>query len=112
MQFSQGTSTPYVYVETISKSAKVDPVSYLEDNGSMTLDKWKVEQSKDPTLHFIIQKEFCCKGKLSEIRPYLKSLKQFQLHDGLLYRKVFSDKHGNSSISYSKSYPLNSLTMF
>ena len=35
------------------------------------------------------QLELNCPG----IRPYLKSLKQFQLHDGLLYRKVFSDKH-------------------
>ena len=30
--------------------------------------------------------------KCPEIRPYLKSLKQLQLHDGLLYRNVFSDK--------------------
>ena len=73
----KGTSIPYVYAETISKSAKVVPESYLDNNGSMTLDKWKVEQSKDPTLCFLFQ-----------------SLKQFQLHDGILYRKVFSDKHG------------------
>ena len=73
----------------------------------MTLDKCKVEQSKDLTLHFCIQLlnegvllqrkttqlELNCPG----IRPYLKSLKQFQLHDGLLYRKVFSDKHGKWS---------------
>ena len=51
----------------------------------MILDEWKVEQSKDPTLHFIItllneggwlqkkitQLELNCQG----IRPYLKSLK-------------------------------------
>ena len=66
----------------------------------MTLDKWKVEQGKDPTLHFLIQylqEGVSMKGKTSqlklkcqEIMPYLKSLKQ--LHDGLLYKEVFSDK--------------------
>ena len=35
----QGTYIPYGYVATISKSVKVVPKSYLEDNGSMTLDK-------------------------------------------------------------------------
>ena len=39
----QETYIPYGYVETISKSAKVVPESYLEDNGSVTLDTWKVE---------------------------------------------------------------------
>ena len=91
-------------MQTISKSAKVVPESYLEDNGSMTLDRWKVEQSKDPTLHFLIEllnKEVLLQRKTTQLElncsgigPYLKSLKQFQLHDGLLYRKVFSDKHG------------------
>ena len=56
-----------------------------------------------PTLHFLIQVlnegdllqrkttqlELNCPG----IRPYLQSLNQFKLHDGLLYGKVFSDKH-------------------
>ena len=51
----QGTGIPYGYVETISKSAKVIPESYFEDSEPMTLDKWKVEQDKDPTLHFLIQ---------------------------------------------------------
>ena len=103
----QGTSIPYGYVETISKSTAVVPESYLEDNGSMTLDKCKVEQSKDPPLHFLIQilnegdllqmKTTQLELNCPEIRPRLKSLKQFQLHNGLLYRKIFSHKHGKWS---------------
>ena len=105
MQFC--TSIPYGYVETFSKSAKVLPEFYLEDNGSMTLEKWNVKQSGNPTLHFQIQilnKRVLLQRKISQlelnysgIRPYPKSLKQFQLHDGLLYRKVFFGKHGKQS---------------
>ena len=65
MQFSKGH--PYGYVETTSKSAKIILESYLEDNGSMILDKWKVDQSKDLTLHFLIQllnEGVLLKGKL------------------------------------------------
>ena len=51
----QGTGIPYGYVETVSKSAKVISESYFEDSKSMTLEKWKVEQGKDATLHFLIQ---------------------------------------------------------
>ena len=43
----QGTSILHGYVETSLKSAKVVPESYHEDNGSMTLHKWKVDQSKN-----------------------------------------------------------------
>ena len=49
----QGTGIPYGYVEIVSKSAKVIPESYFEDSESMTLDKWKVEQGKDTTVHFL-----------------------------------------------------------
>ena len=73
----------------------------------MTLDKWKEEQGKDPTLYFLIQhlqEGVLLKRKTSqlglkcpEIRPYVKSLKQLQLHDGLLYRKVFSYKAGKQA---------------
>ena len=49
-----GTGIPNGYVETVSKSAKVIPKSYFEYSESMTLDKWKVEQGKDPTLYFLI----------------------------------------------------------
>ena len=100
----QGTSIPYAYVETISKSTKVVPESYL---GSMTLDKWKVEQSKDPSLHFLNQllnEGVLLQRKTSQVelncpgnRPYLKSQKQIQLHNGLLYKKVYSDKHRKQS---------------
>ena len=48
----------------------------------MTLDKWKVEQGKDCTLHFLIQhlqegvllkrKIYQLELKCPEIRPYLK----------------------------------------
>ena len=34
---------------------------------------------------------------ISGIRPYLKSLKQLQLPDGLLYGKIFSDRHCKQS---------------
>ena len=63
----QGTGIPYGYVETVSKSAKIIPKSYFEDGESMTLDKLKVEQGKDPTLHFLIQhlqEGVLLKGKL------------------------------------------------
>ena len=73
----------------------------------MTQDKWKVEQDKYPTPHFLIQhlqegvllkrKTSQMKLKCPEIRPYLKCLKQLQLHDGHLYRKVFSDKTGKQA---------------
>ena len=55
----QGTGIPYGYVETVFKSAKVVPKSYFEDSEYMTLDKWKVEQGKDPTsiTLFIIYKK-------------------------------------------------------
>ena len=51
----QGTEIPHGYVETVSKPAKVIPKSSFEDSESMSLDTWKVEQGKDPTLHFVIQ---------------------------------------------------------
>ena len=51
----QRTGIPFGYVETVSKSAKAIPKSYLEDSESMTLDKWKVDQGKDPTLQSLIQ---------------------------------------------------------
>ena len=51
----KGTEILYGYVETVSTCAKVIPESYFEDSESMTPDKWKVEQGKDPTLHFLIQ---------------------------------------------------------
>ena len=51
----QGTGISYGYVETVSKSAKVIFKSYFEDSEPMTLDKWKVEQGKHCTLHFLIQ---------------------------------------------------------
>ena len=80
----------------------------------MTLDKWKVEQGKDPTLHFLIwhlqegvllkRKTYQLELNCPEIRPYLKSLKQLQLHDGSLYRKVFPDKTG-------KQAPLHQLVL-
>ena len=65
----QGTGIPYGYVETVSKSTKVIPESYFENSESMTLDKWKVEQGKDPFLHFIIQhlkEEVLLKRKTSQ----------------------------------------------
>ena len=51
----QGTGIPNGYVETVSKSPKLIPKSYFEDSWSITPDKWKVEQGKVPTLHFLIQ---------------------------------------------------------
>ena len=105
-EICQGKGIPYRYVQTVSKSAKVITESYVEDSEAMTLDKWKVEQGKDPTLHFLIQhlqegvllkrKTSQLELKCPEIRPYLKSLKQLQLHDGL-YRKMFSDKTGKQA---------------
>ena len=67
----QGTGIPYEYVETVSKSAKVIPESCFEDSDSVTLDKWKVEQGKDPTLHFLIQhlqRGVLLKRKTSQLR--------------------------------------------
>ena len=50
----QRTGITYGYVETVSKSAKVNPESYFENGESLILEKWKIEQGKDPTLHFLI----------------------------------------------------------
>ena len=50
----QKTGIPYGYVQTVSKSAKVVTKSNFEESESLNLDNWKVEQGRDPTLHFLI----------------------------------------------------------
>ena len=101
-----GVSVPYGFIETIAKSAKVIPKANDKPEG-MTIDQWVEEQGKDPAIEFIVKllKEgTLLKRKSAElelncpqVKPYLKHLKQFQLHDGLLYRKVYSEKVGKKS---------------
>ena len=100
-----GVSVPYGFVETISKSAKVIPKP--DTTEGMTAEQWKIEQSKDPAVHFIAQ--LLMEGNLfkrkhtqlelncPQVKPYLRFLKQFQLQNGLLYRKVYSDKVGKQA---------------
>ena len=100
-----GVTVPYGFIETIAKSTNVVPKPVQTDG--MTIEQWCHEQHKDPAIHFLTQllgadkilnkKHTELESKCPEIKPYLRYLKQFQVQNGLLYRKVYSDKVGKQT---------------
>ena len=99
----QGVKLPFGYIEIIARSAHVLPMPGSKDSG-MTESDWRKEQQSDPQLvqlydllesgyHLGSEKKQILQ-KFPLVEPFLKNIKQIQVKDDLLYRKVVSFNQG------------------
>ena len=99
----QGVKLPFGYIEIIARSAHVLPMPGSKDSG-MTESDWRKEQQSDPQLvqlYDLLESGYHLGSKKKQIlqkfplvEPFLKNIKQIQVKDDLLYRKVVSFNQG------------------
>ena len=99
----QGVKLPFGYIEIIARSAHVLPMPGSKDSG-MTESDWRKEQQSDPQLvqlYDLLESDYHLGSKKKQIlqkfplvEPFLKNIKQIQVKDNLLYRKVVSFNQG------------------
>ena len=99
----QGVKLPFAYIEIIARSAHVLPMPGSKDSG-MTESDWRKEQQSDPQLvqlYDLLESGYHLGSKKKQIlqkfplvEPFLKNIKQIQVKDDLLYRKVVSFNQG------------------
>ena len=99
----QGVKLPFGYIEIIARSAHVLPMPGSKDSG-MTESDWRKEQQSDPQLvqlYDLLERGYHLGSKKKQIlqkfplvEPFLKNIKQIQVKDDLLYRKVVSFNQG------------------
>ena len=99
----QGVKLPFGFIEIIARSAHVLPMPGSKDSG-MTESDWKREQQSDPQLvqlydvlmsgyHLHNKKKHILK-KFPLVEPYLKNIKQMEIKEDLIHRKVVSFNQG------------------
>ena len=99
----QGVKLPFGYIEIIARSAHVLPMPGSKDSG-MTESDWRTKQQSDPQLvqlYDLLERGYHLGSKKKQIpqkfplvEPFLKNIKQIQVKDDLLYRKVVSFNQG------------------
>ena len=99
----QGVKLPFGFIEIIARSAHVLPMPGSKDSG-MTEGDWKREQQSDPQLvqlydllmsgYYLDNKKKHILKKFPLVEPYLKNIKQMEIKEDLIYRKVVSFNQG------------------
>ena len=100
----KGIRIPYGYSEILCLKSTTIPTAYLNTECGMNKDDWVKEQKSDPQVKFLLehlsksqyslnklnkkQLEELCSG----IGPYVRYIPQLQVHDNLLYRKIYTNK--------------------
>ena len=95
----QGVKLPFGFIEIVARSAQVLPMPGSKDSG-MTESHWKREQQSDPQLvqlydllmsgYNLDNKKKHILKKFPLVEPYLKNIKQMEIKEDLIYRKVVS----------------------
>ena len=103
-----GTRIPYGFSEILCLKSTTIPTAYTNTECGMNKDDWQKEQQSDPHLKFLIDKFKENKNSLRKLKkkelehlcpgigPFVRYIHQFQVHDELLYRKIYTAKGKNS----------------